>query len=305
MENNKISKLKSIGEILLIILVFFLLVSIVEAIVMIVYFFYLSHTSSMAIATEDIMKISKSTNIGFINYALIVQNIITILIVLLFTKGKLKEKFIKIRLIISSKDMKLFSIGILCGLAEIIFITFLGIITGITNFQFFGSTTFLNWIYIFILSLITFLFVGFGEEILFRGYVFNKLLESGNKIWAIGLSAIIFMLFHIGTYSKPLDFMDVFLAGIFLAFLYDTSKSLWLSIGFHFMWDFTQSFFITIEEQNIKATSILNFSIPNNVHAFGIDFGCKFEVVFIIVEFIFIGIMIYIRYMKKNKISSN
>lgn len=198
MENQKTSKLKSIGQILLIILSFFLFVTIAEIIVLPLYSVYILSNSNFETALKTINQMLKSSDIGFINYLSIVQNIVTITVVLLFTMGKLKEKLINLKLLTNNKkSVQLFCKGIICGFSGIIFITLIGTITGITKFQSLGSATFLNWLYIFILSLITFLFVGFGEEFFFRGYIFNKLLESGNKLWAIFLSSFIFIVeFH-------------------------------------------------------------------------------------------------------------
>lgn len=68
--------------------------------------------------------------------------------------------------------------------------------------------------------IVYFLANGFVEELLFRGAL---------QQW-LGLlpTAIIFTLVHVSYYKKPLMLLEVFALGLFIGFLYQASRSLWL-----------------------------------------------------------------------------
>ncbi len=78
-----------------------------------------------------------------------------------------------------------------------------------------------------------------GEETLFRGYPFQRLVES----WG-GVGAILFtsFLFGWGHYNNPsstlLAATNTGLAGALLAILYLKTRALWVPIGFHISWNY-------------------------------------------------------------------
>ncbi|MBC6982162.1 CPBP family intramembrane glutamic endopeptidase [Caulobacter sp. 17J80-11] len=81
-----------------------------------------------------------------------------------------------------------------------------------------------------------------GEELLFRGVLFRLLEESFGTLVALVLSAAIFGLMHAGNPgATPLSTVAVALeAGVMLAAAYAWTRSLWLPIGIHLAWNFTQ-----------------------------------------------------------------
>lgn len=78
-----------------------------------------------------------------------------------------------------------------------------------------------------------------GEETLFRGYPFQRLVES----WG-GVGAVLFtsFLFGWGHYNNPsstlLAATNTGLAGALLAILYLKTRALWVPIGFHISWNY-------------------------------------------------------------------
>ncbi len=81
------------------------------------------------------------------------------------------------------------------------------------------------------------------EELLFRGVLFRS-VETWFGSWAaLGVSSLVFGLTHLmnpqGTLEGAL-FIAVE-AGILLAAAYMLTRRLWLSIGFHMAWNYTQS----------------------------------------------------------------
>ncbi|MFA9397844.1 MAG: lysostaphin resistance A-like protein [Clostridiaceae bacterium] len=302
MDNKKTGKVKSIGNILLIIIAFFGLVILGEIIVLggqVI--FYIIKGYNLENIISKLTAISTEMSLEMTILMAVVQNIMTIIVVLLFLKGKFKNRIISLSLDVKNNSLKLFLQGGFCGFIGIIFIVLIGVLIGVTKFEGFGIYSFGHGVYMLFLSLITFIFVGFGEEIFFRGYIFNRLKESGGYIWSIIMSSLIFMIFHIGTYSKLLDFIDVFLAGIILVSIYIITDSLWMPIGFHFVWDFTQSFIVRIEDIPMSFSTVLNFKVPGNFYINGYNFGCSFELIFILFEFLFLALLFY----KYKKIKSN
>jgi len=74
------------------------------------------------------------------------------------------------------------------------------------------------------------------EEVLFRGYVFQAVIESANFGVAVLLFALLFGLAHLqnaGTSAFSIAF--AVLAGVFLGLLYYRTRALWMAIGAHCM----------------------------------------------------------------------
>jgi membrane protease YdiL (CAAX protease family) len=265
-------------------------------------YFSLNGSGLPAIAVSRTKSLLTNKSLVYVSPRIILQNATTIFTVILFLKGGLKNRIKDLKLSIRADSKILFSSGVFTAFVSITIITLLGLIVGITKFENQGFSSISQILNALVISVLVFISVSFGEEIMFRGYVLKKLLESGSKPWAILMSAFIFMIYHVGTYSKLFDFIDVFIAGILLACMYIKTNSLWLSIGFHFMWDFSQSFIVRIEDQPQAAyKALLQFTVPKDVYIHGIDLGCKFEIIFIIIEIILILLLFY----KMSKIKVN
>ena len=81
-----------------------------------------------------------------------------------------------------------------------------------------------------------------GEEIIFRGVVFRITEEGFGTLVALVLSATLFGLLHgFNPGASPVSMAAIALeAGILLALAYTATRSLWLPIGLHFGWNFTE-----------------------------------------------------------------
>lgn len=92
-------------------------------------------------------------------------------------------------------------------------------------------------------NLMMYLMVGFNEEIMFRGYLFQSLTEGIGRIWATLSFSVIFGLAHAGNPNVSLfGVINIVLAGILLSVAYLQTRSLWLPIGIHTAWNFTQGY---------------------------------------------------------------
>jgi membrane protease YdiL (CAAX protease family) len=87
--------------------------------------------------------------------------------------------------------------------------------------------------------LILFLLVGWSEELLFRGYWLQNLAEGLNSAWGVILSSGVFALFHLANPGANwASTLGLTFAGLFLAYGYTATRSLWLPIGLHIGWNF-------------------------------------------------------------------
>lgn len=75
------------------------------------------------------------------------------------------------------------------------------------------------------------------EELLFRGYVFQKLREW-HRWFAIVLIAAVFAALHAGNSAvSNLGLANIFLGGILLGLAYERHLRLWFPIGLHLAWN--------------------------------------------------------------------
>jgi len=75
------------------------------------------------------------------------------------------------------------------------------------------------------------------EELLFRGYAYQK-LRTWSRNAAIAISASVFALLHGGNSGvTPLAIANILLAGVLLALAYEWGERLWMPIGLHLAWN--------------------------------------------------------------------
>jgi hypothetical protein len=88
-------------------------------------------------------------------------------------------------------------------------------------------------------AIIGFFFVGLYEEVMFRGYILQRLADGAGKPLAIIISAVLFAFLHIfNPGSDPFGIFNTIIIGVLLSVLYFRTRSLWMPVGFHFAWNF-------------------------------------------------------------------
>lgn len=81
------------------------------------------------------------------------------------------------------------------------------------------------------------------EELLFRGYPFQRLVDSGGPLAAVAAVSVLFGLAHLRNPSHNwISTVNTILAGVLLAVCYLRTRALWLPIGLHFTWNYFQGF---------------------------------------------------------------
>jgi membrane protease YdiL (CAAX protease family) len=122
---------------------------------------------------------------------------------------------------------------------------------------------------------------GVFEELLFRGVLFRS-VETWFGSWAaLVVSSLVFGLTHLINPEATLEgalFIAVE-AGILLAGAYMLTRRLWLSIGFHVAWNYTQSaIFSSIVSGNEAAQGLIRSTIKGPDLMTGGNFGVESSV---------------------------
>ncbi len=88
---------------------------------------------------------------------------------------------------------------------------------------------------------VIFILAGWNEELLSRGYHLQTIASGTNLFWGVVLSSTVFGLLHLGNPNATwVSAAGIFFAGLFLAYGYVRSRQLWLSIGLHLGWNFSE-----------------------------------------------------------------
>jgi|GEM_PF-486790 len=85
--------------------------------------------------------------------------------------------------------------------------------------------------------------VGLAEELLFRGHLVGFWRRRGMTHAGIAVSALLFSAMHAVNpdYDSWLAFAAAFAIGLFYGYIYDATGNLWMPIGHHIVWNFTQA----------------------------------------------------------------
>jgi membrane protease YdiL (CAAX protease family) len=87
---------------------------------------------------------------------------------------------------------------------------------------------------VFLQKLVLYIAMGFGEEVVFRGYVQTRLVDRHRAIWGILIAAVIFVLLHQISYRpSPVIVLSGVMLWTTVGALYHLSKSLYLVCMFH------------------------------------------------------------------------
>ncbi|MFI5151749.1 MAG: CPBP family intramembrane glutamic endopeptidase [Chitinophagales bacterium] len=122
--------------------------------------------------------------------------------------------------------------------------------------------------------------VALSEEIVFRGYILNNLLESFNRWIALAISAILFTAVHMT--NPNYDFiamMNIFLAGILLGLNYLYTRNLWFAIFFHFSWNLFQGPLLGYSVSGIHLPALLQTELSGDHLLTGGEFGFEGSVI--------------------------
>lgn len=95
----------------------------------------------------------------------------------------------------------------------------------------------------FLWALLLFIPNAANEEVLFRGYLFQRLVEAWGRVAPVALLSALFGAAHLANPEHTwLSTANTVIIGVLLALMYLKTRGLWLPIGFHFAWNFALAF---------------------------------------------------------------
>ncbi len=147
-------------------------------------------------------------------------------------------------------------------------------------------------------------FVAFAEEIVFRGYLLNNLMQSMNKWVALAITAVVFAAMHLGNPGMGIfSFFEILIAGIMLGVNYIYTKNLWFGILLHFVWNFMQGPILGYEVSGVNLTPVLHQSLNGPTVLTGGSFGFEGSILSTLLNLIFIAVLVFVY--EKQSVNAN
>jgi membrane protease YdiL (CAAX protease family) len=150
------------------------------------------------------------------------------------------------------------------------------------------------------------LLVAIAEELLFRGFIFQRLITSFGVWPAQFVLAGLFLLTHINNPGmtgiiKTLASINIFIASIMFGIAYIKTKSLAMPLAIHFMANFTQGTVLGFGVSGGKDPSLLMPEFNNApLWLSGGDFGIEASILGLFFVLV-ITLLLYYRYPAKEK----
>jgi len=99
------------------------------------------------------------------------------------------------------------------------------------------------------------------EEVMFRGYPFQRLVEAVGPFWAVAFVSAVFGAAHLGNPNAggilSWAFFNTIAIGVLLALAYLRSRTLWLPLGIHFGWNFALGFLFGLPVSGMTGFAVL------------------------------------------------
>ncbi|OPY28014.1 MAG: CAAX amino terminal protease self- immunity [Methanocella sp. PtaU1.Bin125] len=221
-------------------------------------------------------------NIWVTFFTLLLQNAAFVFVAWLFLMkvDKVKFSWKEFGLDVRRDTPKLTLSGI--GLNLFLSVPLFGILLliGAVSFEAFGTASFslTSIILSFVLMAIGTLTIGFGEEILFRGYVQNMLTKKYGILWALPLASVFFVAVHVlpkfmtGS-VELLYFLSIFPVALILGYLFYVTKSLWASVAFHALEDFVVLALVAFGKPTAGTAPLIILSAPIDITIEGVKLG--------------------------------
>lgn len=123
-------------------------------------------------------------------------------------------------------------------------------------------------------GIILFILVGINEEMFARGYCMTVLKQTGNMWIVVIVSSIVFALLHsLNPAMSWLSYLNLFLFGVFTAYMFIRSKNLWLSVGYHITWNYFEGNIFGFQVSGQVTKAVYNVNSVGNTILTGGKFG--------------------------------
>jgi membrane protease YdiL (CAAX protease family) len=126
---------------------------------------------------------------------------------------------------------------------------------------------------------------GFREELIFRGVLFRFLEEFGGSWAALAITSALFGLAHLGNQDATLfsSFCIAMEAGILLGSVYMLTRNLWMAMGLHAAWNFTQGFIWDVNVSGFDSHGIVTAKLEGPVLLSGGGFGLEASIIALVI----------------------
>jgi len=116
--------------------------------------------------------------------------------------------------------------------------------------------------------------IAINEEVIFRGYIFQRLTEGFGPIPATLASALLFAVVHMTNPNASLwSVLPLTVPGLLLVAQYRATRSLWMPIGFHLAWNVFEGPIYGFALSGVNGFSLLQISVPGPAEFVGGEFG--------------------------------
>lgn len=140
------------------------------------------------------------------------------------------------------------------------------------------------------------LLVAFAEELLFRGYLLNNMMQSMDKWLALVISALLFVSVHLGNPNAQdsiIPMIEIFVGGIMLGVNYIYTKNLWFGIFLHFGWNFFMGPVLGYEVSGLNLKPILTQSLSGPNLWTGGSFGFEGSILSLILNMLLTASLVF------------
>ena len=126
---------------------------------------------------------------------------------------------------------------------------------------------------------------GFMEELLFRGILFRWLEEFGGSWFALALTSALFGLGHIfNPNATALSSLAIALeAGVLLGGAYMLTRNLWMAMGLHAAWNFTQGEIFDVPVSGLDSHGLVEAQLSGPDLLSGGAFGLEASLIAVII----------------------
>jgi hypothetical protein len=133
------------------------------------------------------------------------------------------------------------------------------------------------------------IFPAINEELLFRGILFRWIEEFGGSWMALLLTSAFFGAAHLmNPHASPIAAIGIaFEAGVMLGAAYMLTRSLWLPMGLHAAWNFTQGEIYDIPVSGTPANGVVEAQLNGPPLLTGDGFGLEASLIAIVIATLF------------------
>ena len=122
--------------------------------------------------------------------------------------------------------------------------------------------------------LILFILVGYYEELAFRGYILQNLVDGSGVFWGLVISSTLFGGLHlINPNPTWFTLAGITGAGLLMSYCWIRTQRLWLPIGLHIAWNFFEGGVFGFPVSGIAIQGLLQIHNTGPAWITGADFG--------------------------------